>query len=223
MNDERTDLARRAARFAALGDPVRLRIVDILSLGDHSPGELQAATGIGSNLLAHHLGVLENEGMIVRTRSEGDRRRSYVHLRPDALTGLVPTSVMPVQRIVFVCTGNSSRSPLAEALWARASTIPATSAGTHPAAQTSAGVIAAARRRGLTLPPRPPQALDGVVAGGDYVVTVCDRAHEELGPTVGAHWSVPNPGRVGSPEAYDAMFDDIALRVHELAPRLTAA
>lgn len=223
MNSERIALEYRAARFAALADPARLRIVDALSLGDHSPGELQAIVGIGSNLLAHHLGVLEREGMIVRTRSEGDRRRSYVRLLPDALTGLVPTTVTPVRRIVFVCTGNSARSPLAEALWTRASPIHATSAGTHPAAQTSAGAVAAARRHDLALPARSPQSLDGLLEDGDYVITVCDRAHEELGAGSSTHWSIPNPGLVGTPDAYDTAFEDIAARVQALAPRLTAA
>ena len=45
---------RRAAVHAALGEPVRLAIVDRLGPGDASPGELAAAVGLGSNLLAHH-------------------------------------------------------------------------------------------------------------------------------------------------------------------------
>src|SRR6478609_9967241 len=74
---------RRAAVHAALGEPVRLAIVDRLALGDASPGELAEAVGLGSNLLAHHLKVLEDAGVIRRVRSEGDRRRSYVQLRLD--------------------------------------------------------------------------------------------------------------------------------------------
>ena len=71
---------RRAAVHAALGEPVRLAIVDRLGPGDASPGELAEAVGLGSNLLAHHLKVLEEAGVIRRVRSEGDRRRSYVQL-----------------------------------------------------------------------------------------------------------------------------------------------
>src|SRR6478609_5423637 len=71
---------RRAAVHAALGEPVRLAIVDRLAPGDASPGELAEAVGSGSNLLAHHLNVLEEAGVIRRVRSEGDLRRSYVQL-----------------------------------------------------------------------------------------------------------------------------------------------
>lgn len=223
MNGERMERERRAARFAALADPIRLQIVDLLSIGDHSPGELQTAVGIGSNLLSHHLGVLERERMIVRTRSEGDRRRSYVHLSPDALSGLDAPRTPPVTRVVFVCTGNSARSPLAAALWTRASPIPATSAGTRPAARTSPAAVAAARRRGLALPTHPPRSVDGLIGASDHVITVCDRAREALGPACSAHWSVPDPRAVGTPHAYDAAFDDIAQRVEALAPRLAAA
>ena len=47
-----------------MGDPARLLIIDTLSMGDASPTELQTALGMPSNLLAHHLKVLEGEGMI---------------------------------------------------------------------------------------------------------------------------------------------------------------
>src|SRR6478672_4946156 len=73
-------VARRAAVHMALGEPVRLAIVDRLGPGDASPGELADAVGLGSNLLAHHLKVLEVARVIRRVRSEGDRRRSYVQL-----------------------------------------------------------------------------------------------------------------------------------------------
>jgi len=79
-------IERRAALHAALGDPVRLAIVDRLVTGDASPGELAEAAGLGSNVLAHHLNVVQNSGVIRRVRSEGDRRRSYVQLCPDDQT-----------------------------------------------------------------------------------------------------------------------------------------
>lgn len=52
-------IARRAAVHAALGEPVRLAIADLLTAGDVSPGELAETVGVGSNLLAHHLKVLQ--------------------------------------------------------------------------------------------------------------------------------------------------------------------
>lgn len=222
MNTERTDLARRAARHAALADPARLRIVDLLVLGDRSPGELQADLDMTSNLLGHHLAVLEREGMITRARSEGDRRRSYVHLGSSALDGLLPSSRHSAERIVFVCTGNSARSPLAAAIWARTSPIPATSAGTHPAAATSTAAIAAAARHDLPFTPREPRDLSGVVGDGDLVITVCDRAHEELHTPDFVHWSIPNPGRLATDRAYDEAFDDLTRRIDALAPLVHA-
>lgn len=221
MNIERSDLAGRAARYAALADPVRLRIIDLLTLGDVAPVELQSELGISSSLLAHHLNLLEREGMLVRTRSEADRRRTYLHLAPGAFDGLIPSPAVGVRRVVFVCTGNSARSQLAAALWHDASSIPVASAGTHPADAIEPGAIAAADRHGLTLRASQPQALGEVLDADDYVITVCDTAHEELGPTGRLHWSVPDPVRDGSEAAFDAAFEDIAARVQSLAPRLT--
>ena len=217
-----TDLVRRAARHAVLGDPVRLRIVDLLTLGDRSPGELRADLGIGSNLLAHHLGVLIGAGMVERTRSEGDRRRSYVHLVPEGSSGVTPVPGLRARRIVFVCTGNSARSPLAAALWATLSPVPVASAGTHPAERTAPGALAVASRHGLGLGGHTPRDVRPVLAEGDAVVTLCDRAHEELGPVSTLHWSVPNPGVVGTVEAYEAAFAEIAARVARFAPRVAA-
>lgn len=58
------DASARAARHAALGDPTRLTIVDLLALSSHSPSELQQVLEVPSNLLAHHLDVLEDPGEI---------------------------------------------------------------------------------------------------------------------------------------------------------------
>src|SRR6185437_9041553 len=69
MNAEAISIARRAAVYAALGDPARLAIVDALLLGDRSPSELGEALGMPSNLLAHHLRLLEQVGVIERERS----------------------------------------------------------------------------------------------------------------------------------------------------------
>ena len=72
----------RLARHAALADAGRLRIVDLLTLGDRSPSELQAELGMPSNLLAHHLRILEDAGLAARHRSEADRRRGRAHPVP---------------------------------------------------------------------------------------------------------------------------------------------
>jgi ArsR family transcriptional regulator, arsenate/arsenite/antimonite-responsive transcriptional repressor / arsenate reductase (thioredoxin) len=216
-------LARRAGLHACLSDPARLQIVDSLLVGDASPSELAAMLVMPSNLLAHHLRVLEAEGLIGRTRSEGDRRRTYLRLVPAVLDELAPPGLRPVPRVLFVCTANSARSHLAGALWRHTSPLPASSAGTHPAARIEPGAIAAAARHRLPLRRTRPRAIADVRADGDLVITVCDLAHEELGHRADLHWSVPDPARTGTPAAYDAAFDELTRRVHGLAPRLRPA
>ncbi|MFG6402688.1 helix-turn-helix domain-containing protein [Microbacterium sp. P04] len=222
MNTERTMLLEaRAARHAALSDPSRLRIVDLLTLGDLSPTEIRTALDIPPNLINHHLNVLESVGIVARSRSEADKRRSYVHLTPTALEGLIPGLVESASRVVFVCTANSARSQLAAALWQTVSDIPAASGGTHPADAIAAGAVAAASRHDLMLTDDHPRALDEVVTATDFVVTVCDNAHEELGVTGNLHWSIPDPVRVGSDAAFDSTFTELQRRIAELASRLT--
>jgi protein-tyrosine-phosphatase len=223
MNVERNDeLGRRSAKHAALGDPSRLRIVDLLTLGDLSPSEIRAAVDMPSNLVAHHLNVLESVGMVGRSRSEADRRRSYVHLTDAALEGLTPGRTQRATRVLFVCTANSARSQLAAALWATRSSIPAASGGTHPAERIAPGAIAAAGRHALPLADASPQALDTVRLASDLVVTVCDNAHEELGTTGDLHWSIPDPVRVGTDDAFDTAYLELERRIADLAPRLAA-
>lgn len=222
MNIERTrKLEARAAKHAALSDPSRLRIIDLLTMGDLSPTEIRTALAIPSNLISHHLNVLESAGMIARSRSEADRRRSYVHLTDDALEGLTPGQVARARRVVFVCTANSARSQLAAALWATVSDIPAASGGTHPAAEIAPGALEVATRRNLPLADQHPHALDDVLTDSDFVVTVCDNAHEELGVSGHLHWSIPDPVRVGSDAAFDETYSELQRRIAELAPRLT--
>lgn len=218
-----SQVERRAALHAALSDPARLRIIDTLSVGDAAPSELAALLVMPSNLLAHHLRVLDGEGLITRTRSEGDKRRAYLRLVPAVLDELAPPSLRLVTRVVFVCTANSARSQLAAALWRHASPVPSASAGTHPAERIDPGAIAAAERHRLPLRRLRPRALADVQAGDDLVVTVCDLAHEELGARADLHWSVPDPARVGTRAGFDAAYAELSRRVNDLAPRLRPA
>ena len=224
MNSERIpELERRAAIHAALGDPARLRIVDTLRLGDASPSELSAALSMPSNLLAFHLKSLESAGVVSRSRSEGDRRRTYLHLAHALLDDLDTAATLAPARVVFVCTANSARSHLAAALWRRASALPTVSAGTHPADRIDPGALAVAARHGLPLPRVRPRHLSDVLADGDVVVTVCDVAHEQLHVSSRLHWSIPDPTRLGTTAAYDATYDEISSRVSDLAQRLPTA
>src|SRR6056297_845303 len=207
----------RSRLHAALADPTRLAIVDELGVSDRSPGELSEFLDLPGNLLAHHLDVLARVGLIERFVSSGDRRRRYVRLdrRPLAIltnaTGRVPSSVL------FVCTHNSARSQLAAALWNHRIGTRATSAGTHPAAEVHPGAVAAARRLGIDLSGAAPSRLT-FVAPDTQIVTVCDRAHEELEPDGRWwHWSIPDPVETAAPEAFDAAAAAIDTRVSTLA------
>jgi ArsR family transcriptional regulator, arsenate/arsenite/antimonite-responsive transcriptional repressor / arsenate reductase (thioredoxin) len=221
MFPERTsELARRVALHAALADPARLQITDTLLAGDASPSELAAMLAMPSNLLAHHLHVLEQAGIITRRRSEGDRRRTYLQLIPGTPDGSAAPPARAAQRVLFVCTANSARSHLAAALWRRASHVPAVSAGTHPAAAIDPGAIAAARRHRLPMRRLRPRHIGDVQHDGDLVITVCDLAHEELGRRPAVHWSVPDPVPAGDPASFDAALAELSHRVERLAPRL---
>jgi protein-tyrosine-phosphatase len=215
-------LERRAAVHAALADTARLMITDALAARDASPSELAALLAMPSNLLAHHLRVLEDAGLISRRRSDGDRRRTYLQLVPGALDTLLAPPARTAGRVLFVCTANSARSHLAAALWRRASKVPAASAGTHPAAAIDPGALAAAGRRHLPLPRVRPRHVDDVRRDGDLVVTVCDQAREELGRDVAVHWSVPDPAGTGEPASFDTALEELDGRVRRLAPLLTA-
>lgn len=212
------DLEQRAARHGALSDPVRLRIVDELTVSDRAPVELGGRLGLPSNLLAHHLDVLEDVGMVTRSRSSGDGRRRYVHLLPEALNGLGAISPPRVGDAVFVCTHNSARSQLAAALWRDSTGCDARSAGTHPAGSVHVKAVAAARKAGVDLTHATPRSIDEIADLPPLVVTVCDWAHEELDPPADwLHWSVLDPVPVGTAAAFDATVAELRHRIGLLA------
>jgi len=220
MNDDTSSLLVRARIHAALGDPARLAIVDALTLGDASPGEIGHDLGMPTNLVAHHLKVLQDAGLIVRTRSEGDRRRTYLRLQPDVLAQLAPPPLADAERVVFVCTHNSARSQLAAALWRERVGSPVASAGTKPAARVHPRAVKVAHRHGLALDPTRTANITDVVHDGDLVIAVCDNAHEDLtgGVRPRLHWSVPDPIRVDTDAAFEAAYTDLAGRIDRLAP-----
>jgi protein-tyrosine-phosphatase/DNA-binding transcriptional ArsR family regulator len=230
MTIEEDSLGRRAAIHAALAEPARLAVVDALALGDASPGTLGATLGAPSNLLAHHLRVLEEAGVIRRSRSEADRRRTYIRLDPAALDLIAPAAKrrpLTAARVVFVCTRNSARSQLAAALWARRSQIPAASAGTQPADRVHRRAITTARRHGLTLNAGRTTHIRDLIQPGDLVVAVCDNAYEYLHRQPGRrpplHWSVPDPVQADSDDAFDTAFTEIEFRVDRLSPLVNPA
>lgn len=215
-------LGRRSAIHGALADPHRLEIVDELALSERSPSELATALQIASNLLAHHLDVLEGAGMIERLPSAGDGRRRYIRLVPDSIAAIAePVATLVARHVLFVCTANSARSQLAAAVWNARHDVPASSAGTHPAPAVRPEAVDAAARAGLDLRSARTHSIEDVTERPDLVVTVCDIAREELRRLPGEprllHWSIPDPARDRSPDAFDRALGTITSRVEGLA------
>lgn len=222
MSAELIPIEARARVHAALGDPSRLAIVDTLTLGDASPGEVGAVLGMPTNLVAHHLKVLTGAGLVERTRSEGDRRRTYLHLVPETLAAIATPPMAVPARVVFVCTHNSARSQLAAALWERRSRIPAASAGTEPAKRVHPRAVRVAKAHGLRIDPHGTAHVSDVVRADDLVIAVCDNAHEHLPAAARPrlHWSVPDPAPTDTDAAFEAAYTQIEARIDRLAPVL---
>ncbi|MBU6241294.1 MAG: helix-turn-helix domain-containing protein [Acidobacteria bacterium] len=212
----RNSLQKRAQLHAALGDQTRLAIAEELRVSDRSPKELMELINVKSNLLAHHLDVLEEAGAIGRSPSAGDARRRYVRLTSAAgrLLGTPPGA--PIRDVLFLCTRNSARSQLAAALWKSRTGHVARSAGTKPAAAVNPAAVVAAERVGLSLDGAVPSAI-GRVGRGVQVITVCDLVHEELdAPVTWWHWSIAAPSGSGRAQAYHAVVDELNTRMTQL-------
>lgn len=217
----------RAAIHAALGDPHRLQICDELALCDRSPSDLAQRLDLRSNLLAHHLLVLTRAGVIETVRSAGDGRRRYVRQRRGALDRLqLAVPALRPHSVLFVCSANSARSPLAVAVWRELCDLPAQSAGTHPAERVHPHAIAAAARHGLDLAGMSPRAFNSIEDTPGLVVTVCDEANEVLTlprslPRL--HWSIPDPAATGDHRAFDRAIAMLRERVTPLTRAIAVA
>lgn len=213
------EVTERARLHAALGDPLRLRMVDSLLLGDRTFQELADAAGLPGNAAAYHLAVLDEAGLIARRASEGDRRHRYIHLRPEPLELLGLPARAVTGAVLFVCTHNSARSQFAAALWKARIGGPVDSAGTDPAGSVHPRAVQAAEAYGLDLSSSVPKGYEGVAGRPELVVSVCDRAHE-AGVPFGApmlHWSIPDPVLAGTQSAFQSAFAEIATRVDRMA------
>lgn len=212
------DISQRAAVHAALGDETRLRLVDALWLNDRSPLDLHGLLGIDTNLLAHHLGVLDAAGVIQRRASGGDGRRRYVTARWEVLEGLLPPRRLDVTSVLFICSHNSARSQFAEALLSSRAQVSAQSAGFGPSGQVHPKAVKVAGERGLDLSGAHPKPYSEVTGSPDLVVSVCDRACEAPIPFEGPrmHWSVPDPVETNRIDGFREAFDEVARRVDRL-------
>ncbi len=124
-------------------------------------------------------------------------------------------------RLLFLCTGNSARSQMAEAIlnWKGAGRFHAESAGSRPAARVNPLAIETMRLHGLDWSGHSPRSVDGLEREPwDFVITVCDRAKESCpifpGQPVLAHWGMPDPANVEGDEAVKrAAFRDAFLLI----------
>jgi len=224
--------------------PVRWRLLAALAEGDLRVRELVARTGEPQNLVSYHLRLLRAGGLVTVARSSFDRRDGYYHLDLDrcaaalAETGaalhpglrpaLTPAPTAGGVSVLFVCTGNSARSPIAEALLSHrtAGGVAVTSAGIHPGPRLHPDAVRVlAERFGIDVAGRRPRRIDDV-AGHHFthVITLCDKAREAL-PELPhlprrVHWSVPDPAGAGY-SRFDAAATDIETRVRHLLPALT--
>jgi protein-tyrosine-phosphatase len=127
--------------------------------------------------------------------------------------------------VLFVCSANSARSQLAAALWRARTGGDADSAGTEPADAVHPGAVAAALRAGLDLSGAQPRLL-ATDESADVVITVCDRAHEELAPGPDWwHWSTPDPVTAVATEGRSAVAtgaDPFDLALSQLDNRIRA-
>lgn len=192
-----------------MADPLRWRLACELAAGDRRVRELVAAVGEPQNLVSYHLKQLRDAGLVTARRSSFDGRDSYYHLDLErwgqalAETGAALTAAAPVvsgARVLFVCTGNSGRSPMAEALLRHRADGRAdvASAGSHPKPLHPDAVRAMAEH-GIPLAHEPIH-LDTVRRSRfDLVISLCDRVREVLPTFTGGprliHWSIPDPAR----------------------------
>lgn len=122
-------------------------------------------------------------------------------------------------RVLFLCTGNSARSQIAEALLTKkgAPWFQAGSAGVAPAARVHPDAVTVLREYGIDWTERRPKTVETVLdqSGWDFVVTVCDRARESCptipGRPVFAHWGMPDPAAIEDPVRRQTAFHETLL------------
>jgi protein-tyrosine-phosphatase/DNA-binding transcriptional ArsR family regulator len=232
--------------------PLRWQLLTALADGDYRVRELVTLVGEPQNLVSYHLRLLRDGGLVTATRSSFDGRDSYYHLDLDrCAAGLAETgaelhpvlreaTAPPVGRqwprpiaVLFVCTGNSARSPIAEALLRHhaAGHVTVTSAGTRPKPQLHPNTVGVLGEEfGIDIAGQQPRHVD-TLAGRrfDHVITLCDKAREAC-PEFGhrprrIHWSIPDPATASdtnkdSYPAFQLAAAVIDTRIRHLLPVL---
>jgi protein-tyrosine-phosphatase/DNA-binding transcriptional ArsR family regulator len=235
-----------------LGHDIRWRLAQQLSHSDHRVSELVEAVGERQNLVSYHLGLLRRAGMVSERRSSHDSRDVYYSLNlggvrdglDQALAGLHPALRVPrleaapasapgsrQPRLLFVCTGNSARSQLAEAIAREQArgTVEVFSAGPRPAG-IHPMTLKVLKELGLPFDGLRSKTIEDVGGRFDFVVTLCDIAREDCPPFRGAdliHWSLPDPARSDSSrrhsvQAFRRTAEELRLRISLLLPVVLA-
>jgi ArsR family transcriptional regulator, arsenate/arsenite/antimonite-responsive transcriptional repressor / arsenate reductase (thioredoxin) len=236
------------------GHPLRWRLLSELARSDRRVGELCELAGRRQNLVSYHLRRLRDGGLVSTRRSLADGRDAYYILdlvRCGELVmstgaalhpGLVPDTESRVAhgherfrhalaRVLFLCTGNSARSQIAEALAPHLSrgALEAVSAGSHPK-PLHPNAVRVMRERGVDIAGRRSKQLSEFTGERvDYVVSLCDRVREVCPEFPGhpdlVHWSIPDPARAGDSDeetypAFQRTATELAARIPFLLERI---
>jgi protein-tyrosine-phosphatase/DNA-binding transcriptional ArsR family regulator len=254
MYCDRVDMRQATAppEFLRLaGHPVRWRLLAELARSDRQVRELTGLVGQPQNLVSYHLGRLRAGGLVGMRRSSADRRDAYYSIDltrcGDLLTAagaalhpglrLIPPPPGPSgsrSSVLFLCTGNSARSQMAQAICERLSdgTVITASAGSHPKS-LHPNAVRVMGEQGIDISSRRPRHVS-TLAGQrfDYVISLCDRLREVCPDFTGSpqviHWSIADPSASGGTDAetYPAFRDLAALlesRIGFLLARIGAA
>ena len=233
------------------GHPLRWRLLGELARSDRMVNELTGLVGQPQNLVSYHLGKLRDARLVSARRSAADRRDAYYTVDLGRLgellatTGaalhpalrLAPPSPRPggpdgaSVRVLFLCTGNSSRSQMAEAL-ARARSggqVEAHSAGSAPKPLHPHAVRVMREEHGIDLAGYHPKHLSTFAEQPfDWVISLCDRVREVCpefpGQPETVHWSIPDPAadEAGYP-AFQQTATELETRIGFLLMALTTS
>ena len=187
-------------RFLRLaGHPLRWQLLSELARSDRRVGELCELAGRRQSLVSYHLRQLRDGGLVSMRRSAADGRDTYYVLDLAPLrraAGRAPArrctrawrrpaparrrARLALARVLFLCTGNSARSQIAEALCEQLSggAVSAASAGSHPK-PLHPNAVRVMRERGIDIAGRRSKHLSEFAGERfDYVISLCDRVRE---------------------------------------------
>jgi protein-tyrosine-phosphatase len=213
--------------------PLRWRLLAELADSDYRVRELVARVDQPQNLVSDSYYHLDLDRCADELTASGAALHPALHR---AAAPPIPPAPQPRPgrlAVLFVCTGNSARSAIAEALLRHhtAGAVAATSAGTRPKPSLHPHTIRVLRERfGIDIADQRPRHIDDLAGRAfDHVITLCDKAREACPEFPDhprrAHWSVPDPAvaegtdDAGYP-AFERTAADIDTRIGHLLPVL---